>query len=176
MIKITIEIPVGEPLPPEILQLLNRINDTQEKSSSVASHASVQDGENAHDEVSDAQLAFAQNLVGKGTRLSVANGQKAVIKALIDVPWEQGLTRDEFLSRTGRSNRAMSGLLGAFGKRVAGTSGFEAVQDGQLPLNAILYTKKEGAWCYRLKPWFRKALNVLYEDGQLQWLHDDKSY
>jgi hypothetical protein len=175
-ITITYETEANETLLRTLLEYLGRPGQDSPLETSPSGITAVIAEEGDNPMITRAQLAFAQRLLGDETRLKVANGQKALINALIDVPWEEGLDRDELLERMGRSNRELSGLLGALGKRVAGTYGFEEVQDGQSPINAILYSKKEGKWCYRLKPWFRHALELLHEDGQVQWLRDGKKW
>ncbi|MCA9965279.1 MAG: hypothetical protein KC423_13575 [Anaerolineales bacterium] len=118
---------------------------------------------------------FIEHLLGQKARRPVANGQKAIIKALIDVPIEEGLSYDDFVKSVGRTPQAMPGTLGAFSRRIANTSYYPAI-DVSSPIEVIMQTSREGESFYSLHPWVINTINELFDEGQIEWLRDGESY
>ena len=118
---------------------------------------------------------FLEHLLGRKARRPVANGQKTIIKALIDLPPNQGLNYDEFVKRVKRKPQAMPGTLGAFSRRIAHTPHYPGDESGS-PIETILQTSKGGESFYCLHPWVVEIINDLHEEGQIDWLRDGKSY
>lgn len=97
-------------------------------------------------------VEFAREVL---TRLPLSPAQKAVLKALYDAGAEEYVTTTE-LVRVLRydSGHQLAGVMGAFGRRIANTKGF----DENATFFEIRWNETAAAWEYRLPATVRKAL------------------
>ena len=88
------------------------------------------------------------------TRLPLAPTQRAVLKALYDAGSEY-VTTTELVRVAGyKSGHQLAGLMGAFGRRLANTEGF----DENATFFEVRWNEPAAAWEYRLPANVRRAL------------------
>ncbi len=88
-------------------------------------------------------------------RRSVSQGQRQLYEVL-DKAGDQGLLKPELAEAMGRSERELTGVLGALGKRIFGTKG--TAEEGILLFLEI--SAADGTWNYRLRPEVRAVLKA----------------
>ena len=88
-------------------------------------------------------------------RRPVPPGQRGLYEVL-DKAGDQGLLKPELAEAMGRSERELTGVLGALGKRIFGTKG----TDDQGILLFLEISAADGTWRYRLRPEARAVLEA----------------
>ena len=100
-----------------------------------------------------ATVEFARKAL---TRLPLSPAQRAMFKALYDAAAEY-VTTTELVRAVGyQSGHQLAGLMGAFGRRLANTKGF----DENATFFEIQWNEGAAAWEYRLPANVRKALEL----------------
>jgi hypothetical protein len=97
------------------------------------------------------------------TRRKPVDGQVALYRALAaaDGSW---LSLDQLASATGRRPRALTGVLGALGRRVNATPGIAAAGRVGAGIALLLdLERRESGWHYRLRPATRDVLKDLQQ-------------
>ncbi len=97
-------------------------------------------------------VEFARRVL---TRLPLSQAQKAVLKTLYDAGAEEYVTTTELVRVLGfESGHQLAGVMGAFGRRIANTKGF----DENATFFEFRWNETAAAWEYRLPANVRKAL------------------
>lgn len=97
-------------------------------------------------------VEFAREVL---TRLPLSPAQSAVLKALYDAGAEEYVTTTELVRALGYgSGHQLAGVMGAFGRRIANTKGF----DENATFFEMRWNETAAAWEYRLPANVRKAL------------------
>lgn len=124
-----------------------RNSSTEEFISEVESEAINDSGEKRF-----VAVEFAREVL---RRLPLSPAQRAVLKVLYDAGAEEYVTTTE-LVRVLRyeSGHQLAGVMGAFGRRIANTKGF----DKNAAFFEIRWSETAAAWEYRLPATVRKAL------------------
>ena len=97
-------------------------------------------------------VGFAREVL---TRLPLSPAQRSVNKALYDAGAEEYVTTTELVRALGYgSGHQLAGVMGAFGRRIANTKGF----DENATFFEIRWNETAAAWEYRLPANVRRAL------------------
>jgi hypothetical protein len=103
-------------------------------------------------------------------RRRISRGQRALLKTLYEAG-DEGLDFETLAATIGRSTEELSGVLGAFGRRVNQTAGAESLPEP--PGVTLLFDYRAsappgGRWGWAMKPELRKAL----EEVGVPWQSD----
>ena len=99
-------------------------------------------------------VEFAREVL---TRLPLSPAQRAMLKALYDAEAEEYVTTTELVRVLAYgTGHQLAGLMGAFGRRIANTEGF----DEKATFFEIRRNETAAAWEYRLPANVRKALEL----------------
>ena len=89
-------------------------------------------------------------------RMEIPPGQRELFKALYEAG-EGGLPYPDLAQAIGREESQLNGVVGALGRRIKGTVGFDT--SVKFPIEVFFdISKVDGRWVYRLRPELRKVL------------------